>query len=330
LVSIRQLWHSPWLALPAPIAHNLSQIYLKLRGAYASPRSFVWRSFRWNNLEFKNRLGIAGGVDKNADHLAAWWSYGVGFIEVGTITPLAQNSNPPPIFDRNNSKLAVWNKMGFPNLGVAHLKAQLLKWGRPYETPVFVNIGKNRETPNEKAHEDYLTNMRAVGDLADAFIVNISSPNTKGLRELLAPDRLTTFLAPLRQATKIPLLLKLSPDLSDAEFCTALDTSLAAGVDGWVLTNTTTNRDHTPEFSPEGGVSGAPLAAQAEKLLRLAISHLGARRKNKLLISVGGVLNAQDVLARLNLGADLVQVYSALIFLGPRFFEKVARSPLAV
>jgi dihydroorotate dehydrogenase len=204
------------------------------------------------------------------------------------------------------------------------VKNNLENIGRPYRTPVFVNIGKNRETPNERAHEDYVSVINSIGDLADAFVINISSPNTKGLRDLLEPSRLVKFLKVIRSSTQKPLLLKLSPDLSDAEFCAVLDTSFAASLDGWVLTNTTTAREQTPQFSAEGGVSGQPLAQRAERLLQLALEHLGARRQNRLVISVGGVMTFEDVMRRLKMGADLVQVYSALIFSGPQFFANVA------
>lgn len=318
----------PWLYLSASTTHDLSAIFLKTYGALRAPRSLKWRSFDWRGLHFANPLGTSGGLDKNAEHIKGWWAFGVGFVEVGTVTPRPQTPNPGLILNRHTPSGAVWNKMGFPNKGVAALKAQLQKAKRPYATPVFVNVGKNRETLNENAVEDYLSAIRELRDEADAFVVNVSSPNTKGLRELLQPGPLAKLLEPLisecRKPQTKPILLKLSPDLSDEDFKQVLDVSYQLGIDGWVLTNTTTVREKNSIFPVEGGVSGQPLAARSKFLLQLANSHLGQRKENRLLISVGGVMTAEDVFDRLRLGANLVQVYSTLVFEGPGFFQKVA------
>jgi dihydroorotate dehydrogenase len=186
-----------------------------------------------------------------------------------------------------------------------------------------VNIGKNRTTSNENASHDYKVLLDLFADVADVFVVNISSPNTKGLRELLEPTQLAEFLKPLIKAKKQPLLLKLSPDMDDALLKRTLDVSLGAGVDGWVLTNTTLAREPNSRFSTEGGVSGRPLAERSKEILKIAVDHLGARREDRLIISSGGVLTPEDVNERLRLGANLVQVYAALIFDGPLFFRKV-------
>lgn len=334
----------PWLFLPAKVSHDLSPYLIRAIGIVTpqkklNPRTKsthqqsalkdTWRPFTWRKLSFKNRLGTSGGLDKNAVQVQGWWSLGVGFVEVGTVTPEPQEPNPGQILDRDAGKLALWNKMGFPNKGLKNLKANLENLGRPYYTPVFVNIGKNRNTPNETAVDDYLKCIRELRATADVFVVNISSPNTKGLRDLLAPEKLHALLTPLvsecKKSEPRPLLLKLSPDTLDDDFKSALDTSLAAGVDGWILTNTTTAREKTPTFPQEGGVSGQPLAERSKALLKLAIDHLGERKKDRLVVSVGGVLTPQDVFDRLSLGADLVQVYSALVFSGPFFFKKVAK-----
>ncbi len=219
--------------------------------------------------------------------------------------------------------------MGFPNKGAVHVATNLKKLVRPYATPLLVNIGKNRETTNVDAYKDYLSLIDTFENTADAFVINISSPNTSGLRELFKPEFLTGFLAQLRAHTRRPLLLKLSPDLADAAFAEVLDTSLAAGVDGWIISNTTTAREinpvtQAPYFEAAGGVSGRPLAQRSLFLLKSAVNHLGARRGDRLLISAGGVSSPEDVFERLALGADLVQIYSALIFSGPGFLKKVA------
>ncbi len=318
----------PWLFLSARVAHELSAIFLKTYGAIRSPKLVQWQSFDWRGLHFANPLGTSGGLDKNAEQVRGWWAFGVGFVEVGTVTPQPQEPNPGHILDRYTPSKAVWNKMGFPNKGVAHLKTQLQKIKRPYATPVFVNIGKNRETPNENALQDYLFAVRELRDEADAFVVNVSSPNTKGLRDLLQPAALTKLLEPLIAECKAekPLLLKLSPDLSDEDFKQVLDVSYQVGIDGWILTNTTTARTEKTPFPAEGGASGEPLKARSKHLLQLALSHLGQRKENRLLISVGGVMSPEDVFDRLRLGANLVQVYSILVFEGPGFFRRVARN----
>lgn len=317
----------PWLCLPAGLAHSLSQYVLKYYGRLHAPDIQTWGEFHWRNLQFANPLGIAGGVDKNGEYLSTFWSWGCGFLEVGTVTPQPQDANPGVILRRDNSKRALWNKMGFPNQGVAHLKKNLQKLARPYKTPVFINIGRNRTTSNENAVQDYLFCIRELREFADAFVVNISSPNTSGLRELMQPQKLASFLKPLIDECddKIPLLLKLSPDLTNEEWQTALDISYGAGVHGWVIANTTTNREMTPGFPVEGGVSGAPVAKRADELLKITVQHLGERKNDRLIVSVGGVMSEEDVMHRLRMGANLVQVYSALIFYGPTFFHDVAK-----
>lgn len=285
--------------------------------------------FLWRGLKFENRLGIAGGVDKNGDHLNAWWSYGCGFVEVGTVTPRPQTANPGPILARNLDHDAVWNKMGFPNKGAIYVAGQLKALGKARPTPIFLNIGKNRETKNTEATRDYLQLIQAFEDFADVFVINISSPNTQGLRELFQPLFLSPFLSTLRSATAKPMLLKLSPDLPEDSFKAVLDTSLTNGLDGWIISNTTTARELSPRtqqpyFDVAGGVSGRPLADRSRSLLKSAVAHLGNRRGDRLLVSAGGVLTPDDVFERLALGADLVQVYSTLIFSGPGFFKQVA------
>ncbi len=323
----------PWLLLPPTWAYQLAPLALKLHTKFSQPKAYEWRSFHWQGLYFPNRLGTSGGVDKNAEHILDWWSFGVGFQELGTVTPLGQDANPGTIIDRNSAQRAVWNKMGFPNLGSDVFLSNINLTRRPYLTPLFINIGKNRNTPIEKAHEDYILGVRKFHSAADAFVINISSPNTSGLRDLLKKDNLKNFLDPIvacnlelsgAHAPK-PLLLKLSPDQSLDELETTLDTSCSLGLDGWILTNTTTQLGRKFGFPDLGGVSGAPLAPTSKQLLKAAVEILGKRRSGKLLVSSGGVLSSEDVMERLELGADLVQVYAALIFEGPQFFSQVAR-----
>ena len=323
----------PWLWIPPKLAHDLSPVALQLYSAFL--KGFddqtipVWQPLNWRNLVFPNRLGIAGGVDKDAALLSEWWSLGCGFVEVGTITPRAQSPNPGKIIDRSVRDHALWNKMGFPGGGVKEAHANILDTPRPWPTPVFANIGKNRDTSNENAHLDYQKCMNVIGSSVDGFVINISSPNTSGLRELLLPQNLKNFLSAILKArdesptAAAPVLLKISPDMTDEEVARLAETGLALGLDGFIATNTTLARAPGSPFPPEGGVSGKPLRERSKAVLKRLAPLLGDEH---LLISAGGVLSADDVFERIDLGADLVQVYTALIFEGPGFFHQVARA----
>ena len=321
----------PWLWLPPKLAHDLAPWAAEIYSLATDKNTPVWNSFTWQGLEFKNRLGLAGGVDKNAEHLAAWQRLGCGFVEAGTITPLPQNPNPGKIFDRSTEDLALWNKMGFPSAGADEAFYNLQAFKSESTLPVFVNIGKNRDTPNELAYQDYCFLIERFCHNADAFIVNISSPNTKGLRDLADQKFLESFLNPINKKRQElncskPLLLKLSPDLAPDDLRRILDVSLQNDIDGFVLTNTTLSRNTSKIFPQEGGLSGKPLSLLSKMSLRAAIEHLGSEKKKKLLISVGGVMTAEDVFERISLGADLVEVYTALVFSGLGFFRKVGKS----
>ena len=317
----------PWLWLSPSLAHKVTPTLLRGLHWVLPSRPPQWNPLKWRGLEFPNRLGLAGGVDKNAENVRDWWSLGAGFLEVGTITPLAQRGNTPPVLGRDVANEALWNRLGFPSEGVEKVRRRLQALPRPFYTPVFANIGKNATTPLEQAHGDYIQLLTELRGWVDGFVINVSSPNTKGLRELLKPERLREFLQPIMSAlpeSHEPVLLKLSPDLDDDELERVLHISHELGIDGWVLTNTSQGlRDGLP-FPKEGGVSGRPLASLSKQFLQKALRLLGSRRDGKLVISVGGVMSPEDVQERLSLGADLVQVYSALIFEGPMFFKKVA------
>lgn len=321
----------PWLWLPPQLAHDLSPLAVELYSLFQKNEPPEWGAFSWRNIHFKNRLGLAGGVDKNAEHIAAWQKLGCGFVEVGTITPLAQNPNPGKIFDRSIKDKALWNKMGFPSAGADEVFYNLRALPPKSTVPLLINIGKNRSTTNENAYQDYNTLISKFHEIADAFVVNISSPNTKGLRDLASQESLEGFLKPLMNEKNIlgcnkPILLKLSPDLQTDDLKRILDVSIQNHIDGFVLTNTTLSRNTYKKFSNEGGVSGKPLAELALMSLKTAIEHLGAEKSKKLVISVGGVMTAEDVFERIALGADLVEVYTALIFSGLNFFRKVEKA----
>lgn len=318
----------PWLWLPATWAHRLSPMALRARTRWQPLQTLTWSPFSWRGIEFTNRLGLAGGVDKDGSMIESWWTYGPGFLEIGTVTPVAQPGNSGVRVARDISAEAVWNRLGFPSEGVEKVAARLKQLYQPRFTPILANVGKNASTPLEKAHEDYATCMRKLRGLVDAFVINLSSPNTPGLRDLLKPENLSAFLKPVLEENKqygqTPVLLKISPDVSEDELADILDTSLNLGIDGWVLTNSSVGLRDGLSFPVEGGVSGKPLAPTAKRFLAQTVAHLGDRRGDRLIISVGGILTPKDVFERLDMGADLAQVYSAVVFQGPKFFRQVA------
>jgi dihydroorotate dehydrogenase len=283
---------------------------------------FVWKDFYWKGLYFRNRLGIAGGVDKNALNLLDWQRLGCGFLEIGTVTPLPQKANPGKIIDRHWQKNLLWNKMGFPNDGADEVLFNALRLQEDLKIPLFVNIGKNRQTPNEIAFTDYVTAAERLIPVADAFVINVSSPNTKDLRSLQSAGELQIIIeSVLAVIGSRPLFVKLSPDMSDQSFSEALELGQKFKIGGFILTNTTTSRINATEFPTEGGLSGSCLKEVSRQKLVTANKILSGDRKDFLLISVGGVTDPAEVKVRLDLGADLVQSYSGLVFNGPLFFK---------
>ena len=348
---VKRAFKKPWLALPPGAAYLLADVGLSLYSAYkiytrSKAASPVWRPVQWKHLYFPNPLGPAGGVDKSARHIKAWQALGAGFIEIGTITPKAQTKNTGAVLKRSLKQQALWNHMGFPNLGVQcalkHIKkhcgsasskqgALPLKPGavplRPGALPLFANISKNKSTVLKRGVEDYLYCIDQLSPYVSAFVINISSPNTPGLRDLSRPDLLKNLLRAVHGALAkkphfIPFLVKWSPDMPEKHFLQALDIAIECGAGGHILCNSTVLRQGEGGFPAHGGVSGRPLANKAKDLLVLTQRHLGSERVHQLLVSVGGILTPEDVLQRLAMGADLVQVYSALVFEGPGFFRQ--------
>ena len=281
-------------------------------------------------MEFPNPLAPAGGVDKSAKQIKAWWALGAGFIEVGTITPLPQKANKGVILKRNVKHQALWNYMGFPGDGVQAVSNRLKALGALKSTPIFANIGKNRNTVLEESYKDYIQCISVLNPYVDAFVINISSPNTKDLRNLSAPIYLKTLLNQISchfssMKDKKPFFIKWSPDMEEKDFLNALDQAGMYGVEGHIICNSSQILGRNLQqcsFKQHGGVSGSPLNSIARKRLMLAHKHLAYDRQKYLLISSGGVLRPEDVFDRLDIGANLVQVYSALIFDGPHFFLK--------
>ena len=280
-------------------------------------------------LTFPNPLGLAAGMDKDARALPAWWALGFGFAEVGTLTPRSQEGNPRPRLFRLLEDRALINRMGFNNQGAEKAARRLQAFrarGLPF--PVGVNLGKNRDTPLERAFEDYLRALEVLEPCGDYFVLNVSSPNTPGLRTLQEGPFLDELLARLRPATPKPLLLKLSPDLSWEALDEALSLAKKHGLQGLVAVNTTTSREglKSPLAREAGGLSGRPLQGRALEVLR----HLAAGAEGLHLISVGGIEGPEDAWERLKAGASLVQVYTGFVYGGPLFPRRLLKGLLQI
>lgn len=282
-------------------------------------------------LSFPNPVGLAAGYDKDGVAVNGLAALGFGHIEIGTVTPQPQPGNPRPRVFRLPEDQAVINRMGFPSAGADALARRLTRLKRPRQTLLGVNIGKNKATPNEQAVFDYLTLLERFSGLADYLAVNISSPNTVGLRDLQARAELERLLGALRdqraalETPPVPIFVKLAPDLTPAELENALDVIVGCEMDGVILTNTTVAR---PELrsawrGERGGLSGAPLRGPSEQMLAQAVRWLDGRLP---VISVGGIMTPDDARRRLDMGAALVQLYTGLIYYGPFLPRDCARA----
>ena len=277
-------------------------------------------------LTFPNPVGLAAGMDKNGEHIEALFALGFGFIEVGTVTPRAQPGNPPPRLFRLPEHRAIINRMGFNNLGVAALVRNVESLKRRPGI-LGINIGKNKDTPNDQAVRDYLNCLERVYPLADYITVNISSPNTAGLRELQEEQQLRALIGTLREAQeklaaqhrmRVPLLVKVSPDLSDEDIDAASRVLSDLGVDGVIATNTTVSRVAINQHrlaKEAGGLSGAPLLGRSTATLRRLRTRLP---ESVPLVGVGGILSGADAVAKTAAGAHLVQLYTGLVYRGPK------------
>lgn len=281
-------------------------------------------------LRFPNQVGLAAGLDKNGDYIDALGALGFGHIEVGTVTPQPQPGNPLPRLFRLPEAQAIINRMGFNNKGVEHMVANLKK--RRFKGIVGVNIGKNAVTPVENAADDYLICLRAVYPYADYITVNLSSPNTPGLRALQFGAMLDALLQTLMQersklaqehGKSVPVLVKIAPDMSDDDIRSVAVSLQQAGVDGAIATNTTIERpgvnglEHAEEA---GGLSGKPLAVAATHALSVLTRALDGSMP---VIGVGGITDGDSARAKIDVGAALVQVYSGFIYRGPKLIKEV-------
>jgi len=280
-------------------------------------------------LHFPSRVGIAAGLDKNGICVDAWQTLGAGFVEVGTVTPKPQSGNPRPRIFRLKTAHAIINRMGFPNDGATALCEQLK--ARRRAGICGINIGKNATTPLGNAVDDYLACLRIVAPYADYITINVSSPNTAGLRSLQAVEQLRPILESLLEervrcvaklGRALPLLVKLAPDLSDEELYAIAVLLKSLQLDGVIATNTTLQRpgELGPAGTQAGGLSGLPLRPISVEVVRKLREWLGG---DFPIIGVGGIASAADALAMRKAGADLVQIYSGLIYRGPSLIIEV-------
>jgi len=307
----------------------------------ALARRYQWRdpllSQELWGLLFDGPVGLAAGFDKDAQAVPALAALGFHFVEVGTVTPRPQSGNPKPRLFRLPADSALVNRMGFNNEGMEAMARRLQAWRRrpvAGRVPVGVNLGKNRDTPLERAIEDFLAGLRRLYGLADYLVVNVSSPNTPGLRLLQEADTLRDLLTTLLQAgqeqalthglTPRPLLVKLAPDLSPAHLEASVGAALDAGVSGIIATNTTSSREglQSTGVPSDGGLSGRPLRNRANAMVA-AIRRLAGPRLP--IIGVGGIFTGADAYERIRAGASLVQVYTGFIYRGPSLASDVAR-----
>ena len=280
-------------------------------------------------LTFSNPVGLAAGFDKDAKLIDTLTCFGFGFIEIGTLTPKPQPGNDRPRLFRLPQDQALINRMGFNNEGADAAAGRLKR--RSSRIIIGGNIGKNKVTPNEAAQEDYVACFNTLYEYVDYFVVNVSSPNTPGLRELQEKEPLRQLLRTVKDLSRQkpvpkPVLLKIAPDLTEGQLDDIISILQSTGVDGVVATNTTISRDglQTPSDDVQrignGGLSGKPLAERATKIIRYLRMKLG---KDYPIIGVGGIMTPQDALEKLEAGADLVQIYTGFIYEGPGLVKQI-------
>lgn len=322
-------------------AHHFALVAYKILLAIPLLNALVKKYYRYEHpalerelfgLHFPNPVGLAAGFDKDGKHFRTMATLGFGFLELGTVTPKPQTGNPQPRLFRLPADEGLINRMGFNNEGVEALAKRLQR----YRREGFIiggNIGKNKTTPNEEAVDDYVYCFKKLFSLVDYFVVNVSSPNTPGLRALQDKAPLTHLLTTLQElnqkkTTPKPILLKIAPDLNESQLDDILDIARATKLSGLIATNTTISRENlkTPDKKIKkigaGGLSGRPVRERSTEIIR----YLYKKSKGEIpLIGVGGVASAQDAREKLQAGASLVQIYSGLIYEGPALIKKIKR-----
>jgi len=287
-------------------------------------------------LRFPNRVGLSAGLDKNATAIRGMASLGFGFLEVGTVTPMPQAGNPKPRMFRLTEQQAIINRMGFNNAGLEALIARVKAVRQAgIDCPLGINIGKNKQTLAADAVNDYLQCLIAAAPFADFITINLSSPNTPGLRDLQFGDELSALLTKLTQARsefaeqqgkRVPLLVKIAPDMADVDLLAVADQLVEQGIDGIIATNTTIDKrsvDGHLHGQQSGGLSGQVLFERSTEVVAKLANHLN---KEIAIIGVGGIHSGEQAAAKIAAGADLVQIYSGLIYQGPGLVRDAAKA----
>ena len=326
--------------------HYFSMNLLKIFCKASFIRRFIQKNFKpegtrlernFFGLRFSNPVGLAAGFDKNAKYLEELGALGFGFIEIGTVTPLAQDGNPMPRLFRLPKDKALINRMGFNNDGTEKIAERLKSFRKKNRNTSLIiggNIGKNKNTPNEDAWKDYEISFSALHDLVDYFVVNVSSPNTPGLRDLQQKDSLRKILSHLQELNnqkniQRPLLLKISPDLATNELDDIIDLAMEINLDGLVAANTTISRENLQTNSAEvenkgsGGLSGLPVKDKSTQITKYISERTGG---NIPVIASGGIFSGKDTVEKFNSGASLVQVWTGFIYEGPAIVKNICKS----
>jgi dihydroorotate dehydrogenase len=337
----KQLLQPLLFALDAERAHRITFAMLKLAYALPPARWLLKQLYYYRpealacevaGIRFPSRVGIAAGLDKNAEIIRPLGAIGVGFVEIGTVTPRPQAGNDRPRLFRLKPDRAIINRMGFNNEGMEAVVQRLKR--HKGQLVIGGNIGKNKITPNEQAIDDYLACYEALQPWVDYFVVNVSSPNTPNLRDLQEKEPLKHLLhtlqnVNLQQPSPKPIFLKIAPDLSDTQLSDIVEVVQQTGIAGVIATNTTISREGL-QTSPTtltqigaGGLSGRPLRQRATEVIRYLRQALGAE---VALIGVGGIHSPQDALEKLEAGADLVQVYTGFVYEGPMLIKQIHKA----
>ena len=336
--AIYPLARSGLFRLDAEVAHHTSLAALRIAeksgvlGLLSPPDEFV-APVEVMGLKFPNRVGLAAGLDKEGNTIDALGRLGFGFVEIGTITPRPQAGNPKPRLFRLIDHEAIINRMGFNNPGI-DAGVENVRSAKSFAGIVGFNIGKNKDTPNENAADDYLECLRKAYPVADYVAVNLSSPNTPGLRDLQGAEASARLLDVLKReqqklaaehGKQVPLLFKVAPDLDETHIRDLSQVFLDGGLDGLIATNTTLDRDLVadhPRAAEAGGLSGKPVFTKSTAALEMFASHLGNRVP---IIGVGGISSLKDAESKIQAGASLVQIYTSFVYQGPALVRELAR-----
>ena len=309
-------------------AHHIAEFVLRLPNVCQIPFNFFLKSHfvadkiltqKLFGREFFNPVGLGAGFDKNATMIRGVQILGFGFTEIGTVTPRSQNGNPKPRMFRHVEEETIQNAMGFNNDGAYRVHKRLKK-RFPFTTPIGINIGKNKNTPDKEAINDYIRLIKYFNGLGDYFVINVSSPNTPGLRDLQNEEFIGKLFKEAKALTKTPILLKISPDMELQDAVALAKMAVENGADGIIATNTTIDYSLVKNPEPIGGLSGAVLKEKSFKIFEAIAKELYGKTT---LISVGGIDSAEEAYKRIKAGASLVQIYSGLVFHGPDMIMNV-------